>query len=239
MSSRSSTSSNSSPKSSHTIEAMNPSPQVVNHPSGNPRLVVANSSSAPSDSKVVEALATMKSCFDIDSTLTAHRLVEVREHFHIPREYELHAPLPGQRPFDAFPNGFGLSTDALEAGLQFLLHPVIEACIDGWQISPSQMVPNSWRYLVAFLLECYGSSARGQHPPSPNCERPTSGVGKRQRVGGEEPPKKKSKVVMSKQSVSTVGGFMKARPDKGKGSTKAKEVPNRGNSLRELCEVDN
>ncbi|RWV80193.1 hypothetical protein GW17_00058573 [Ensete ventricosum] len=202
MSSRSSTSSNSSPKSSHTIEAMNPSPQVVNHPSENPRIVVADSSSgrvAPSDSKIVEALATMKSCFDSDSTLTAHRLVEVREHFHIPREYELHAPLPGQRPFDAFSNGFSL-----------------QRC----------------------CKPC-SSSARGQHPPSPNCERPTSGVGKRQRVGGEEPPKKKRKVVMSKQSVSTVGGSMKARPDKGKGSTKAEEVPDRGYSLRELCEVDN
>ncbi|RZR85755.1 hypothetical protein BHM03_00012790 [Ensete ventricosum] len=68
-----------------------------------------------------------------------------------PLEYELHDPLLGQRPYDVFLNGFGLSIDALEAGLRFPLHPVIEVCLEGWQISPSQMMPNSWRYLVAFL----------------------------------------------------------------------------------------
>ncbi|RWW63606.1 hypothetical protein BHE74_00029203 [Ensete ventricosum] len=70
---------------------------------------------------------------------------------------ELHAPLLGEHPYDAFLSGFSLSTDALEAGLRFPLHPVIVACLKGWQISPSQMVPNSWLYLVAFLWECYGS----------------------------------------------------------------------------------
>ncbi|RWW17490.1 hypothetical protein GW17_00018580 [Ensete ventricosum] len=69
----------------------------------------------------------------------------------------LHVPLPGQRPYDAFANCFGLSTDALEVGLRFSLDPVIEACLIEWLISPSQMAPNSWRYLVAFLWECYGS----------------------------------------------------------------------------------
>ncbi|RZS03491.1 hypothetical protein BHM03_00033681 [Ensete ventricosum] len=53
--------------------------------------------------------------------------------------------------------GFNLSTDTLEAGLRFLLHLVIEACLEGWWISHSQMAPNSWRYLVAFSWECHGS----------------------------------------------------------------------------------
>ncbi|RZR79431.1 hypothetical protein BHM03_00005155 [Ensete ventricosum] len=117
------------------VEALNASPQIVSHPSGNPRLVVVGSSSgrvAPADSRVIEALAMMKSCSDSDSTLMARRLVEVRERFHIPPEYELHISLPGQRPYDDFSDGFGLSTDTLKAGLQFLLHPMIEACLDGW-----------------------------------------------------------------------------------------------------------
>ncbi|RWW75347.1 hypothetical protein BHE74_00016631 [Ensete ventricosum] len=50
------------------------------------------------------------------------------------------------------------STDALEAGLRCLLHPVIEVCLEWWGISPSQMAPNSWRYIVAFLEECRGVS---------------------------------------------------------------------------------
>ncbi|RRT58995.1 hypothetical protein B296_00046178 [Ensete ventricosum] len=94
--------------------------------------------------RTAEALALMWSCFNVDSTMTARRLVDVKEHYYVPPEYELHVPLSGQRPYDAFSSGFGLSIDALEAGLRFPLHPVIEACLERWHISPSQMVPNSF-----------------------------------------------------------------------------------------------
>ncbi|RRT53277.1 hypothetical protein B296_00049955, partial [Ensete ventricosum] len=82
------------------------------------RSIIAHPSSggmAPDDSRAAEALATIWSCFNVDSTLTVGR------------------------------NDFGLSTDALETGLRFPLHPVIESCLEGWQISPSQMAPKSWR----------------------------------------------------------------------------------------------
>ncbi|RWW44395.1 hypothetical protein BHE74_00049847 [Ensete ventricosum] len=46
--------------------------------------------------------------------MTTRRLVEVRKNYFIPPEYELHVPLPGERPYDAFPCGFSLSTDTLE-----------------------------------------------------------------------------------------------------------------------------
>ncbi|RZR85116.1 hypothetical protein BHM03_00012089 [Ensete ventricosum] len=71
---------------------------------------------APDDSGATQALATMQSCFDVDSTVTARRLIEVRKHYYIPSEYELHVPLPGQRPYDAFSSGFSLSTNTLEVG---------------------------------------------------------------------------------------------------------------------------
>ncbi|THU72495.1 hypothetical protein C4D60_Mb04t12740 [Musa balbisiana] len=41
----------------------------------------------------------------------------------------LHAPSLGQHPYDPFPDGFRLTTDALEVGLQFPLHLVIEECL--------------------------------------------------------------------------------------------------------------
>ncbi|RZS21226.1 hypothetical protein BHM03_00053840, partial [Ensete ventricosum] len=69
------------------------------------------------------------------------------------REYELHVPLPGERPYDAFLDGFTLPTDDLKAGFRFSLHSIIEIGLVGWQISPSQMGSNSWRYMVAFLGE--------------------------------------------------------------------------------------
>ncbi|CAL9757942.1 unnamed protein product [Musa acuminata subsp. burmannicoides] len=62
----------------------------------------------------------------------------------LPSSNHLSAPRPGQRPYDQFPQGFGLTAGALEAGLRFPLHPVIEDCLRKWGISPSQMAPNSW-----------------------------------------------------------------------------------------------
>ncbi|RRT77661.1 hypothetical protein B296_00018684 [Ensete ventricosum] len=69
--------------------------------------------------------------------MTDQRLAEVQSRFCIPKEYELHVPLLRQRPYNAFPDDFRLSIDALEAWLRFSLHPVIEASLDKWRISPS------------------------------------------------------------------------------------------------------
>ncbi|RWW85084.1 hypothetical protein BHE74_00006270 [Ensete ventricosum] len=46
--------------------------------------------------------------------------------------------------------------DALEAGLRFPLHPTIVECLRWWRISPSQIAPNSWCYLIVFLSEYRG-----------------------------------------------------------------------------------
>ncbi|RZS21652.1 hypothetical protein BHM03_00054318 [Ensete ventricosum] len=135
--------------------------RFLSRPSGDSVLVViVPSSSALGDSRTVIALAVMRSYFNVDSIVTTHRLVEVRKNYFIPLEYELHVPLPRERPYDTSQCGFSLSTDALEAGLRFSLYPVIEACLEQWRISPSQMVPNSWWYMVAFLWECHMSNIR-------------------------------------------------------------------------------
>ncbi|RRT55573.1 hypothetical protein B296_00028002 [Ensete ventricosum] len=76
-------------------------------------------------------------------------------------------------------------------------------------------------------------------PPPSTMEHPTSGVEKRQRVGGQEPLKKKSKVVVSKRSTCATEGSTKAHLDKEKGPTEVEKVLDHGYSLRELCEVDN
>ncbi|RWW59605.1 hypothetical protein BHE74_00033450 [Ensete ventricosum] len=84
-----------------------------------------------------DALAAMRSSFDVDLTMTIRRLVEVRKNYFVSMEYELHAPLPGEHPYNAFPSDFSLSTNALEVGLRFSLHLMIEVCLERWQISPS------------------------------------------------------------------------------------------------------
>ncbi|RWV97743.1 hypothetical protein GW17_00039446 [Ensete ventricosum] len=125
---------------------------------GSTIVVLSSGGATLVDLGAVNALVAMRSFFNVDLVITTRRLKKVRKNYFIPLEYELHAPLPGEHPYDAFPNGFSLSTDALEAGLRFPLHLVIEACLERCQISHSQMAPNSWRNLVAFLWECFGSS---------------------------------------------------------------------------------
>ncbi|RRT50878.1 hypothetical protein B296_00038247 [Ensete ventricosum] len=134
--------------------------KVLSHPFGDSRssaLISVSEGAAPADPGTAIALVAMRSNFDINSIVTTHRLVEVRKNYLIPPEHELYAPRPGQHPYDAFPNGLSLSIDTLEVGLRFPLHPVIEVCLKGWRISPSQMAPNSWHYLIAFLWECFRS----------------------------------------------------------------------------------
>ena len=73
------------------------------------------------------------------------------DHYRISKHYHLHTPFLGQRPYDRFPNGFCLMVGALEASLRFPVHPIIGDCLYFWGISLSQVSPNSWRYLVAFI----------------------------------------------------------------------------------------
>ncbi|CAL9101413.1 unnamed protein product, partial [Musa textilis] len=92
---------------------------------------------------------------DQDSTLDESSLGILRRRYGIPEEYILAAPEAGQRAFDPVPRGFALTLDALEAGLRLPLHHIIVSCLSLWRVSPSQITPNSWRYLVAFLGECH------------------------------------------------------------------------------------
>ncbi|RRT70007.1 hypothetical protein B296_00026760 [Ensete ventricosum] len=124
-------SSASSHSESRSIELSTHRSRVLSHPSRNSvSVVVIPSTSALGDSGTADALAAMRSFFNVDSTMTTRRLVEVRNNYFIPPEYKLHVPLLGEHPYDAFLCGFALSTDAIEAGLRFSLHHVIEACLE-------------------------------------------------------------------------------------------------------------
>ncbi|RZS23806.1 hypothetical protein BHM03_00056788 [Ensete ventricosum] len=94
---------------------------------------------------------------DLDTTVTEGSLAVIRGRYSIPTEYRLHVPWPGQHPYSSDAPGMCITVDALEAGLWFPLHPLIEECLRWQRISPSQVAPNSWCYLVVFLGECRGA----------------------------------------------------------------------------------
>ncbi|RRT33560.1 hypothetical protein B296_00035663 [Ensete ventricosum] len=112
---------------------------------------------SPVDARVLRDLEVMKSDHDLDTTVTEGSLVVIRERYNIPVEYGLHVSQPRQRLYSLDAPDMCISVDALEAGLRFPLHPLIEECLRWWRISPNQVAPNSWRYLVVFLGECRGA----------------------------------------------------------------------------------
>ncbi|RWV96179.1 hypothetical protein GW17_00041132 [Ensete ventricosum] len=90
--------------------------RVVGGPLGSFKVEVISSSSGimiPMDARAFKALMVMRSCHNYDLIMTVQCLVEVQERYSIPREYELHIPLLGERPYNDYQDGFGLSIDAL------------------------------------------------------------------------------------------------------------------------------
>ncbi|RRT59978.1 hypothetical protein B296_00040336 [Ensete ventricosum] len=116
---------------------------------------------SPADTKSLRDLEVMKACHDVASIVTEGPLGLIRERYSIPKEYVLYAPLPEQRPYHPESTELSILVDALEVGLCFPLHPTIVDCLRWWRISPSQVAPNSWRYLIAFLGTMVLSTLQG------------------------------------------------------------------------------
>ncbi|CAL9075516.1 unnamed protein product [Musa acuminata var. zebrina] len=114
---------------------------------------------------------------DLDSNVSESSLGCLRGRYGIPEEFSLIVPEPGQQAYDPIPRGFALTLDAFEAGLRLPLHPVISSCVLWWRISPSQMAPNSWRYLVAFLGECHYADINPSRSLFLSCFRLSKGSG--------------------------------------------------------------
>ncbi|RZS04201.1 hypothetical protein BHM03_00034512 [Ensete ventricosum] len=81
----------------------------------------------------------MKAGHDLDMAVTKRSLATIRERYNILDEYGLHVSRSGQRPYSSDAPGVCISVDALEVGLRFPLHPIIEECIRWWRISPNRM----------------------------------------------------------------------------------------------------
>ncbi|RRT43074.1 hypothetical protein B296_00035151 [Ensete ventricosum] len=96
---------------------------------GDPKASSSGVSSGPPllvDARVLRDLEVMKADHNLDTTVTEGSLAVIRGRYSIPTEYGLHVLRPGQRPYSSDAPGMCISVDALEVGLQFPLHPLIE-----------------------------------------------------------------------------------------------------------------
>ncbi|RZS26808.1 hypothetical protein BHM03_00060209 [Ensete ventricosum] len=104
----------------------------------------------------------MKSDYDLDTTVTEGSLAVIRERYSIPVEYGLHVSQSGQRPYSLDAPSMCISVDALEAGLRFPLHPLIEECL---RVVEDLSQPGSAQ-LVALPCHLFGRVLRGRDYPN-------------------------------------------------------------------------
>jgi hypothetical protein len=58
-------------------------------------------------------------------------------------------------------NALCIYSDALEAGLRFPLHDFYLKLLRHYRLAPSQLVPNAWKYMAAFVLRCKDAGVAG------------------------------------------------------------------------------
>ncbi|RZR83983.1 hypothetical protein BHM03_00010716 [Ensete ventricosum] len=115
----------------------------------------------PIDAKSLRNLEVMKACHDIDSIVIEESLDAIQQCYSILGEYALRAPLPKQHPYNPGSSELSISVDALEAGLRFPLHPLIEECLGWWRISSSQDAEDVYRE-TCFGILSYQFTTRGR-----------------------------------------------------------------------------
>ncbi|RRT70026.1 hypothetical protein B296_00028431 [Ensete ventricosum] len=219
--------------------------RVLSHPSWDSRLstlVFVSEGVAPVDPRTANALVAMQSNFDVDSTVMTRRLVEVRKNYFIPPEYELHAPLPGERPYDVFSNGFNLSTDAFKAGLRFPLHRGVKDMNEAWLAEAGLKPAPREMFNLGKMKSGAGVGNRSVATPTigvsastttveslaEKCPSIDEGLSLRKRNQRETP----------EHQVDALGSTTRVPSEKGKEPVAMEEAPKRGYTLRELCEVE-
>ena len=69
-------------------------------------------------------------------------------------DFEVELAGPRERDHLPPPRWLGVYDEALKAGLRFFLHPFVVELMEAFLLSPSQIVPNSWRFVIGFLCLC-------------------------------------------------------------------------------------
>ncbi|RRT64762.1 hypothetical protein B296_00011518 [Ensete ventricosum] len=198
-------------------------------------MTVVPSSSALSDSRTTDALAAMLSFFNVDSTVTTHRLVEVRKNYFIPPEYELHIPLSGERPYDAFSFPTEWTSRTVSSSIPALSTDKTELVEILWGILSDLRGVKDMN--EAWLAEASLSPAPGASMLALRDARVPM-VEKCPSSSAEAGLRKCLRKAVAKQLPDTSGSTTRTSADKGKGIVELEEFPERGYTMRELCEIE-
>ncbi|RWW61925.1 hypothetical protein BHE74_00030980 [Ensete ventricosum] len=194
--------------------------RVLSRPSGDfVSVAIVPSTNALGDLGTADALPTMRSFFNVDSTVTTRQLVEVRKNYFIPLEYELHVPLSGERPYDIFLGGFCNT-------------PYFPTEWTSWMVSSS--VPTLSADETELVEILWGDPFHFKGVG----DAMVTMVEKHPSFGTEAGLRKRLWKAAVEQPADASGSTTRTFADKGKGMVELGEVPVRGYTMRDLCKVE-
>lgn len=92
--------------------------------------------------------------FNSPSKLSKKDVEKIRNTYGFPSAIRVCLPNPGDRTCNWHPERICVLKGALEAGFRFPVHAFIIRFLAELQVHPCQLYPNSWRFLIIFLLRC-------------------------------------------------------------------------------------
>ncbi|RWW15958.1 hypothetical protein GW17_00020181 [Ensete ventricosum] len=215
---------------SQSVELSTHRSRVLSCPSGDSvSVAVVPSTSALGDLRTANALAAMRSFFNVDLTVTTRQLVEVRKNYFIPPEYELHVPLSGERTYDAF-------SFPIEWTSRMMSSSVTALSVDEIELVEILRAILSLSRGVKDMNERFDGSIGSQR--AYNRDAGVSTVEKRPSSDAEVGLRKCLRKVAAEQLVDTSESTTRTSADKGKGTVELGEVPKRGYTMRELCKIE-
>ena len=90
-----------------------------------------------------------------ESVLTQDDLRTLHGFYFILAEFEIKLAGPGERVDRPPPSCLGVYEEALKASLRFSLHSFVVQLMNVYHLSPAQIVPNSWRFVIGFFSLCF------------------------------------------------------------------------------------
>lgn len=89
------------------------------------------------------------------SILSAQEVLDLGLRYRVPKDIKLFRSFPVDRVVSSQPGRVALYSAFFKAGLRLPLHPFIVNLLDRYRLVPAQLVPNSIRTVVGFIVLCH------------------------------------------------------------------------------------
>ena len=86
-----------------------------------------------------------------ECTLDADTIFKYRDKFQFPKEVRIRFPQEGEKACHFSPGEVCFYEAVFQCGLRFPIHPFIMELLNHFNITPGQLIPNSWRIVISCM----------------------------------------------------------------------------------------